>query len=34
MTLKIVNPRVLDVVRDVKVTFPDTLGTVDEIYNV
>jgi hypothetical protein len=28
MTLEIASPRVLEVVRDVKVTFPDMLGTV------
>jgi hypothetical protein len=31
MTLEIANPRVLEVVRDVKVTFPDILGTVGMI---
>jgi hypothetical protein len=28
MTLEIANPKVLEVVRDIKVTFPDKLGTV------
>jgi hypothetical protein len=31
ITLEIANPRVLEVVRDVKVTFPDMLGTVGKI---
>jgi hypothetical protein len=31
MTLEIANPRVLEVVRDVRVTFPGMLGTVGKI---
>jgi uncharacterized protein YutE (UPF0331/DUF86 family) len=31
MTLEIANPKVLEVVRDVKVTFPDMLGTVGKV---
>jgi hypothetical protein len=31
MTLEIASPRVLEVVRDIKVTFPDKLGTIGNI---
>jgi hypothetical protein len=31
MTLEIASPRVLDIVRDIKVTFPDMLGTIGNI---
>lgn len=31
ITLEIASPRVLEIVRDVKVTFPDMLGTVGKV---
>jgi hypothetical protein len=31
MTLEIADPRVMEVVRDVRVTFPDMLGTVGKL---
>jgi hypothetical protein len=33
MTLEISNPKVLEVLRDIKVTFPDMLGTVGKVTN-
>lgn len=33
MTLEIADPRVLEVVEDIKITFPDMLGTIGKIMN-